>query len=92
MPQYLVEHKIKRYPESQDEWVDDWLGIRQRSQQNPGCTWLYSFVDSDKNLLFCLWEADSEECITECFIPEEIEMAPITNIREIVIFDPTWLD
>ena len=92
MPQYLVVHKITRYFESQDEWVDDWMDLRQRSQSNPSCTWLYSFMDSDEKLLYCLWEADNEDCIKDCFITEELEMAPITSMREIVIFDPSWLD
>jgi quinol monooxygenase YgiN len=92
MPNYLVIHKISRYPESQDEWVDDWQSLRQRSLQNPGCTWLTSFVDSEENLLYCLWEADDEECINSCFTSVESEMAPIINMREIVLFDPTWLD
>jgi hypothetical protein len=92
MPNFLVVHSIKSYPESQDEWVDDWKGLRQRSQENPDCTWLSSFVDSDKRLLYCLWEAESMDCIQACFTPEEGEMAPITDSREIVLFDPAWLD
>lgn len=92
MPQYLVVHNISRYPESQDEWVDDWRGLRRRSQETPGCTWLSSFVDSEERLLYCKWEAENKECIKACFTPEELEMAPILQFREIVIFDPAWLD
>jgi hypothetical protein len=92
MPNFLVVHHIKRYPESQDEWVDDWQGLRQRSKQNTDCTWLSSFVDSEESLLYCQWEAENEDCIKACFTPEELEMAPILQFREIVIFDPAWLD
>ena len=92
MPNYLVVHSIKRYPQSQDEWVEDWKGLRERSENNPGCTWLSSFVDSEETLLYCLWDAEDEDCIKACFTPEEAEMAPIINIREIVLMDPSWLD
>lgn len=92
MPQYLVVHQITRYPESQDAWVEDWKGLRQRSQENPDCTWLTSFVDSEERLLYCQWDAVNEECIRACFTPDELEMAPILRFQEIVIMDPTWLD
>ena len=92
MPQYLVIHNISRYPESQDEWVDDWRGLRRRSQETPECTWLSSFVDSEDRLLYCQWEAANEDSIKACFTPPELEMAPILKFREIVILEPTWLD
>lgn len=31
MANYLIIHKVERYPETQDEWIDTWRAIRKRA-------------------------------------------------------------
>ena len=93
MKRYLAIHKVRNVFPTQDEWVDDWRGLRQRSRQVPGCAvWLTSFYAAVAGKLYCEWEAESEEDIRRCFTRNELDMAPIESIQEIVRLDPSWLD
>ena len=90
MANYLIIHKVERYPETQDEWIDVWRTIRKRSCE--GTEWVYSFFDPSSNLLYCHWEAESEQDILGCLSGDIEDMAPIQHISEIVLFDTTWID
>jgi hypothetical protein len=93
MKRYLAIHKVRDVFPTQDEWVNDWSGLRQRSRQAPGrAVWLTSFYAAVAGKLYCEWEAEAEEDIRRCFTRKELEMAPIESIQEIVRLDPSWLD
>ena len=93
MKRYLAIHNVRKVFQTQDEWVEDWRGLRQRTRQTPGCAvWLTSFYAAVDSKLYCEWEAEREEDIRRCFTPRELEMAPFESIQEIVRLDPTWLD
>jgi len=90
MTKYLLTHHVKHIYESQDDLVEDWRGLRRR------CTaetrWLSSLYAAASQRLYCEWEAGSPEAIRACFLPEELEMAPIERLDEVVFLDPAWLD
>jgi hypothetical protein len=92
MPHYLIVHHVTSFPGSQEEWVEMWRELRNDSQQVEGVTWLQSFFDPEEAELFCEWEADDFESIEGCFTDDQLEIAPIKAVREIVLFDPRWLD
>jgi hypothetical protein len=90
MTRYLVSHRIKRIYESQDEIVNDWRGLRQRTHAD--ARWVSSLYAAASERLYCEWEALSPEAIRACFLPVELEMAPIEKVEEVVAIDPAWLD
>ncbi len=90
MARYLLTHHVKVNYMSQDDLIDDWGGLRRR------CTaetqWRRSLYAAASERLYCEWEAPSPEAIRACFLPEELEMAPIERLEEVVFLDPAWLD
>jgi hypothetical protein len=90
MPRYLLTHHIKRLYPSQDELVNDWKGLRNRG--TPETRWESSLYAAASQRLYCEWEAPSVEAIRACFLPHELEMAPIERVEEVVSLDPAWLD
>ena len=90
MTRYLVSHDVKRIYSTQDELVSDWRGLRRRT--NPEARWLASWWAASTRRLYCEWEAASAEAIRACFLPVELEMAPIDRVEEVVAIDPGWLD
>ncbi|MCJ7512133.1 MAG: DUF4242 domain-containing protein [Anaerolineales bacterium] len=93
MRRYLAIHSVRNMYPTQEEWVEDWRGLRQRTRQAPGCPiWLASFYAAVDGKLYCEWEAESEEDIRRCFTRRELEMAPFDSIQEIARLDPAWLD
>jgi hypothetical protein len=90
MARYLVIHHIKRIYASQDDLVNDWRGLRQRT--DAGAQWVGSWYAAGSERLYCEWEAQSPEAIRACFLPVELEMAPIEKVEEVVAIDPAWLD
>jgi hypothetical protein len=75
---------------SQDDLVNDWRGLRQRTHS--GARWVGSWYAAASERLYCEWEAQSPEAIRTCFLPVELEMAPIEKVEEVVAIDPAWLD
>jgi len=90
MTRYLVTHRVQRIYASQDELVNDWRGLRQRTHAD--ARWLASWYAAPTEHLYCEWEAASPEAIRSCFLPIELEMAPIERVEEVVVLDPAWLD
>jgi hypothetical protein len=90
MTRYLVTHRVKRIYASQDELVSDWSGLRRRTQAE--AQWLGSWWAPGASRLYCEWEAVSPQAIRSCFLPVELDMAPIEHIDEVVALDPAWLD
>jgi len=43
MPYYLLVHNIAMYPESQDDWIDQWREIRKNAHGD--VEWVHSFFD-----------------------------------------------
>ncbi len=93
MKRFLAIHTVRNVYLTQDEWVEDWRGLRHRSRQTPGCpVWLTSYYAAIQGKLYCEWEAESEDDIRRCFTQRELDMAPFESIQEIVRMDATWLD
>lgn len=94
MPRYMVTHKVKRVFETQEEWLQDWAGIRQRTKGagEEDARWLGTWYSAPAKTMYCEWEAPSAGAIRKCFTSRELEMAPIEKIEEIVYIDPAWLD
>jgi hypothetical protein len=94
MPRFLVSHKVNQLFDSQDQWLRDWGAMRKRAAQSPGskAQWLSSWYAAQPNKLFCEWEADDEASIRASFTPEQLAMAPIASVDEVVHIDPAWLD
>ena len=90
MSRYLVSHRITRIYASQDDLINDWRGLRQRSSAE--ARWVSSLYAAASERLYCEWEAPSHEAIRACFLPVELEMAPIERVDEVVAIDPAWLD
>jgi hypothetical protein len=90
MNRYLVTHRIKRIYASQDDLVNDWRGLRQRT--HAVARWVRSWYAAASERLYCEWESQSPETIRACFLPVELEMAPIEKVEEVVAIDPAWLD
>lgn len=90
MSRFLVTHNVKRIYETQDALIEDWRGLRRRANDDP--RWLRSLYAAPGRRLYCEWEAESVEAIRACFEPAELEMAPILEVEEVVLLDPTWLD
>ena len=90
MPLYLVRHRIRSLYASQDDLLKDWRALRQRARAEP--RWKRSFYAAASERLTCEWEASSPEAIRACFLPAELEMAPIEEVEEVVAIDPAWLD
>lgn len=90
MPHYLLVHNVAKYPETQDDWIDQWREVRKRAQGD--AEWVHSFFDPAGGKLYCEWKADNIEAIIEC-LPQGIpEQAPIEYSSEIILFDTLWLD
>lgn len=93
MRRYLAIHSVKDVFPTQEEWVEDWRGLRQRTRHTPGCpVWLSSLYAAADGKLYCEWEAESEEDIRRCFTSRELKMASIDSIQEVARLDPSWLD
>jgi len=90
MTRYLLTHQVKRMYPSQDDLVNDWKGLRRRGTTET--RWQRSLYSAATKRLYCEWEAPSPEAIRACFLPEELEMAPIERVEEVVFLDPAWLD
>ncbi len=90
MPHYLLIHKIEMYPETQDDWIDQWREIRNTAHGD--VEWIRSFFDPAGGKLYCQWKAESMESIVESFPPGILEQAPVEYSSEIVLFDMLWLD
>lgn len=90
MARFLVTHRVRRIYESQDSLIEDWRGLRLRSLG--AARWLRSLYSASSQRLYCEWEADDVQAIQACFVPEELKMAPIEGIEEVVFLDPVWLD
>ncbi|HMK09126.1 MAG TPA: nickel-binding protein [Anaerolineales bacterium] len=90
MARYLIIHHVKRIYASQDELVNDWRGLRKRTTDD--ARWLTSWYAAPSERLYCEWEAASPQAIRSCFLPAELEMAPIEKAEEVVVIDPAWLD
>jgi hypothetical protein len=90
MSRYLVSHRIRDMYASQDELINDWRGLRQRTYAE--ARWVRSLYAAAGQRLYCEWEAESAEAIRACFLPNELAMAPIERIDEVVALDPAWLD
>lgn len=90
MPRFLLTHKVKRTYETQDEWVEDWRGLRQRARTDP--CWLRSWYAASSRKLYCEWEAETIDSIRACLGPEELEKAPIEEVEEVAFLDAAWLD
>ncbi len=94
MPRFLVTHSINKMFESQEQWVEDWGALRKRAADPRGskAQWLSSWYAAYSNKMFCEWEADDEASIRANFTSEELAMAPIASVDEVVHLDPAWLD
>ncbi len=94
MPRFLVSHAVNELFESQDQWLKDWGALRKRVATAKGskAQWLSSWYAPHSNKLFCEWEADDEASIRVSFTAEELAMAPIVSVDEVVHVDPAWLD
>jgi hypothetical protein len=90
MTRYLVRHRVTGIYTSQDELVNDWRGLRQRTHAK--AQWVRSWWSAPSSRLYCEWEAESEGEIRACFLPSELEMAPIEQVDEVVAIDPSWFD
>ena len=90
MNRYLVTHHIKRIYASQDDLVNDWRGLRKRTHAE--ALWVRSWYAAAGERLYCEWEAQSPGTIRACFLPVELEMAPIEKVEDVVAIDPAWLD
>lgn len=90
MPHYLLVHKIAKYPESQDDWIDEWREVRQNAKGE--VEWIHSFLNPAEGKLYCEWKAEDIEAIIKC-LPSDIQVqAPIEYSSEIILFDTLWLD
>ncbi len=94
MPRYMVTHKARRVYETQDEWLRDWAGLRQRTKGGgeEDCRWLASWYSAPSEVMFCEWEAPNAEAIRKCCTPQELEMAPIEKMDEVADISPEWLN
>lgn len=92
MSRFLVTHGIESMYTSQDEWVEDWKGLRSRTNGEGGARWLRSWYSAQSNRLYCEWESEEEGAIRSCFTEEELTRAPILSVDEVVFMDPVWLD
>lgn len=92
MPHYLLVHSVTQYPGSQQDWVESWRELRLAARNVEGVRWLQSFYDPDAEELYCQWEAADPDTILTCFSEDQLAMAPVKSVREIVLFDPHWLD
>ncbi len=90
MPHYLLVHKIATYPESQDDWIDQWREIRKKAHGD--VEWVHSFFDPAEGKLYCQWKAENMESIVKCFPPGSEKQAPVEYSSEIILFDTLWLD
>src|SRR3972149_6934208 len=88
MNRYLVTHRIKRIYASQDDLVNDWRALRRRTHAE--ARWVRSWYAAAGERLYCEWEAQSPETIRACFLPVELEMAPIEGGEDVVAIDPAW--
>lgn len=90
MPQFLVVHNVEQYPATQEEWISIWHAIHTRGSDK--ARWLQSFFDAETGKMYCEWEATSIDNIKACLDEVILQMAPIESLREIVLFNPEWLD
>jgi hypothetical protein len=90
MTQYLVRHRVQSLYASQDDLLKDWRALRRRALAE--ARWLSSLYAAASGRLYCVWESSSPEAILACFLPAELEMAPIEKVEEVVTIDPAWLD
>jgi hypothetical protein len=90
MPYYLLVHKVEVFPESQDEWIDQWREVRKKAHGD--IEWVHSFLDPAAGKLYCQWKAENMDSIVKCLPPDMQEQAPIEYSSEIILFDTLWLD
>ncbi len=94
MPRFLVIHRITRLYATQDAWLQDWAGLRKRARgsNDRDARWRVSWFAPRSSRLYCEWEAPDEASIRACFNAQELTMAPIETVDEVVFADPAWLD
>ncbi len=90
MPHFLIIHKVAMYPESQDEWLDQWRDIKKKAHGD--IEWIHSFLDPAAGKLYCQWKAESLESLMKFLTPSILEQGPVEYSSEIVLFDTIWLD
>lgn len=90
MPYYLLVHKVEVFPESQDEWIDQWREVRKKAHGD--IEWVHSFLDPAAGKLYCQWKAENMDSIVKCLPPDMQEQAPVEYSSEIILFDTLWLD
>jgi hypothetical protein len=90
MPQFLIVHDVKVYPETQDDWIGLWRKLRERAHGE--AEWLHSFFEPSTGKLYCEWEAPDVDSILSCLSEEVLDLAPVSSTSEVVLFDVTWLD
>jgi len=92
MPRYLVFHKAHKVFDTQDSWVEDWKGLRDRATgEGGGPQWMRSWFAPSDSELICQWEAPDASGIPRCFTQEELQMAPIVRVQEVAFLDASWL-
>ena len=86
MPRYMVERKFPdglNIPINKDG-ENICGGVVARNAEG-GVTWIQSFVSSDRQQTFCIYDAPTSEAIQEAALKNAL---PITSITEIRVLDP----
>ena len=89
MPRYLVE---RTFPQGLKLSADDEGAeicrtiVLNNSEEN--VTWIHSYLSSDRQKTFCLYEAPSPEAIRRAATRNSL---PIDRITRVSLFDPSFL-
>jgi hypothetical protein len=86
MPRYVVERTFPEglgIPDS-GERAETFLMARERNA-DAGVTWLHSYVSSERNKTFCVYEGPSPEAIRKTAVRNDL---PVDRITEVRVLDP----
>ncbi len=90
MARYFFVHRLQVGGMTQDQWIEDWKSLKARLPEE--VHWLHSWIAPNADTLYCEWEAPDPKSVLTCFTEQEMALAPVREVIEVVPLEPEWLD
>lgn len=89
MPRYLVERTFPQRAQlsADDEGAENCRKIVLNNSEE-SVTWIHSYVSSDRQKTFCLYDAPSPEAIRRAATRNRL---PVDRITRVNLFDPSFV-
>ena len=86
MPRYLVERTLDdgMNVQANEDGARFWGGVVLNNTED-NVTWIHSYVSSDRQRMFCIYDAPSPEAIRRTALRNNLPLDRITKVR---VLDP----